>query len=287
MQVRGEGAPDLSIRRHLDIAGTALRAAGVDVLDARLLLAGVLDVSLGRLQMLEATDAQLANDDAAKFQAAVAERATSRPLQHILGQAPFRYLTLTVGEGALVPRPETETLVDLALERLPEGGHLLDAGTGTGAIAVAAATERPDARVTAVELSPAAFVWAKRNIDRLAPQVRLIYGDFAEVLPAGGTLDVLVSNPPYVPAARIPRDPEVYLYDPPLALFSGSDGLSAIRVLSSIGFDAVAPGGSIVLEHDETQGDAIVELLLADHWSDPKTLPDLTGRPRFTAAVRP
>ena len=287
MHVHGDGVSDVSIRRHLDEAGAALTAAGVNAHDARLLLAGLLDVSLGRLQMLEATDARLSTEDITGFHHAVAERATRRPLQHILGQAHFRYVTLALGEGALVPRPETETLVDLALERLPEGGRLLDAGTGTGAIAVAVATERTDARVTAVELSPGAYVWAKRNIDRLAPHVHLIYGDFAEVLPATEPLDVLVSNPPYVPAARIPRDPEVYLHDPPFALFSGSDGLSAIRVLSSVGHAAVAPGGSIVLEHDETQGEAITELLLADGWRAPVTLPDLTGRPRFTAAVRP
>lgn len=268
-------------------ANAELGAVGIDGPDAELLLAAALDVTLGRLRVLTATGALVDGDAAADFSSSVALRAERRPLQHILGSAPFRHLTLEVGPGALVPRPETEILVELAIARLPDGGQVLDAGTGTGAIAIAIATERPDARVTAVELSPAAYVWAARNIAALAPAVRLIHGDFDEVLDETTELDVLVSNPPYIPAARIPRDPEVYLHDPPLALFSGSDGLSAIRTLSARGLGAVRQGGSIVIEHDETQSDRIAALMQQDGWRDPVTTRDLAGRPRFTAAVRP
>ena len=274
-------------RDLLSAARRRLVAAGVEGPDAELLLADALEVTLGRVRMMDALDAVVDATAVERFTGGVARRAEREPLQHIVGRAPFRMVTLQAGPGALVPRPETELLVELALARLPHGGTVFDAGTGTGAIAVSIATERPDAQVTAVELSPAAFVWAKGNIEALAPSIRLLHDDFARALTEQRALDVLVSNPPYVPFSRIPRDPEVFLHDPAFALYAGRDGLDAIRQLSRLGLPAVRPGGSIVLEHEEDQGERIREQLEQDGWQQATTSRDLTGRPRFTAALRP
>lgn len=282
-----DSEPADSAHDLLSSARRQLSNAGVVGPDAQLLLADALGESLGRVRMLEAIDAAVEAGAALRFRRAVDRRAAREPLQHIVGHAPFRFLSLATGPGALVPRPETELLAELAMQRLPQGGRVLDAGTGTGAIAVSIATERPDAEVIAVELSPAAFVWAKCNITTLAPSVRLLHDDFARALTEQADLDVLVSNPPYVPFSSIPRDPEVFLHDPGFALYSGSDGLDAIRQLSISGHAAVRSGGSIVLEHTEDQGERIRELLAQDGWQQASTSEDLSGRPRFTAAVRP
>lgn len=262
-----------------------LGQSGLTGPDAELLLAHVLGISRGRLQVLEAIASPVAAADATRFADAVTRRAAREPLQHITGRAPFRHIELEVGPGAFVPRPETELLVELALERLPEGGTVLDAGTGSGAIAVAIAVERPDARVSAVEASPAAFVWARRNVRRLAPGVELIHDRFERTLARAHGIDLLVSNPPYVPHAAIPRDVEVFLHDPDQALYSGADGLDAIRALAAAGVHAVRPGGGILLEHAEHQGAGVREILADAGWRSPRTHRDLTGRDRVTEAV--
>lgn len=281
------GSEQVRIKALVADGRARLEAAGIAGPDAELLLGATLREPMGRVRYLIALDDVVTDETAASFRAAIERRAKREPLQHIIGTAPFRHIELEVGLGALVPRPETETLVDLALERLPSSGRVLDAGTGTGAIALAIATERPDAEVSAVELSPAAFIWAKRNIERLAPRVRLVFGDFAQVLRPGLALDVLVSNPPYVPFASIPRDPEVFLHDPGIALYSGPDGLDAIRALSRHGIRAVKPGGSIVVEHESGQGQRIRDIFSQDGWQSVLTHDDLTGRERFTTAVKP
>ena len=234
--------------------------------------------------MLEALGASVDPADAEAFALSLMRRAAREPLQHITGSAPFRTIELEVGPGAFVPRPETELLVELAIAALPEGGSVVDAGAGSGAIAAALSVERPDATVTAIEASPAAYVWAKRNLSRLAPRATLVYDTFERFLARTSGLDVLVSNPPYVPHAAIPRDVEVFLHDPEQALYSGADGLDAIRALAALGVHAVRPGATMLLEHAEHQGADVRGILRDAGWRDPVTHRDLSGRDRVTQA---
>ena len=164
----------------------------------------------------------------------------------------------------------------------------VDLGTGSGALALALATEVPHARVHAAENSVEAFVWAKENFAAHAPAARLAFVDLASAFPElDGRVDVLVSNPPYVPDAAIPRDPEVRHWDPPAALYGGEDGLDVVRTLSGVGMRLLRPGGALVIEHGEWQGAPIRQLLAQDGWRAASTHPDLTGRDRATTALRP
>lgn len=218
-------------------------------------------------------------------------RAAREPLQHLTGVAPFRHLQLAVGPGVFIPRPETEVVVQFAIDALliapspaPVG---IDLGTGSGAIALAMATEVPHSRIYAAELSAEAHAWAARNVAGVT-NLTLIRHDLATAFDdLAGMADVVISNPPYVPDAAIPRDPEVRLFDPPRALYGGEDGLDVVRVLSTRGLRLLRPGGMLVLEHGELQGADIRGILAADGWRACATHPDLTGRDRATTAVRP
>jgi release factor glutamine methyltransferase len=280
----------------------ALRDASIEVLaragvpdpevDAELLLGHVLGESRGRVQALSVMEAPIAASDATRFRELVERRAAREPLQHITGRAPFRSLELAVGPGVFVPRPETEQVAQFAIDALravPSAEPVaVDLGTGSGAIALALATEVPHARVFAVENSPEAFIWARRNIDATgAANVRPVFIDLADALPElDGTVDVVVSNPPYVPDEAIPRDPEVRLHDPRAALYGGPDGLDVVRVISGVARRLLHPGGTLVLEHGELQGAEIRELLTADGWRAAATHRDLTTRDRATTALR-
>jgi len=277
-----------------DRAAAALAGAGVPdpEVDAELLLAHVLGVSRGGVQAKLVTGGA-APEGAAEALAPLVERRSARePLQHILGLAAFRHLELEVGPGVFVPRPETETLAQLAIDAaLAAAGpspRVVDLCTGSGAVALAVGTEVPHAEVAAVELSPEAFVWARRNRERAgAENVRMVFGDLAEALPEwDGTVDVVVSNPLYIPLGAIPRDPEVRLFDPELALYGGEDGLDVVRSLSRRALALLHPGGFLVIEHGELQGADIRALLTADGWSAAATQRDLLGRDRFTSALR-
>ena len=174
------------------------------------------------------------------------------------------------------------------LRAVPDAAPIaVDLGTGSGALALAMATEVPHAQVHAAENSVDAFVWAKENFAALAPHARIAFIDLAEAFPElDGTVSVLVSNPPYVPDDAIPRDPEVRFWDPPAALYGGADGLDVVRVLSRVGQRLLRPGGMLVIEHGEWQGAPIRDLLTADGWRAAATHPDLTTRDRATTALR-
>ncbi|GGH49112.1 peptide chain release factor N(5)-glutamine methyltransferase [Microbacterium album] len=275
-------------------AAERLSAAGVPdpLVDAELLLAHLRRQSRGEVQAAVVRGDVLTAGEAQQYEVLVARRAAREPLQHITGLAPFRHLELAVGPGVFVPRPETESVAQLAIDalRASPGGEPVgvDLGTGSGAIALAMATEVPHARVHAVEKSPHAFVWAKENARRVgAPNLRLVHADLAVALPElDGTVDVVASNPPYVPDDAIPRDPEVRLHDPEMALYGGADGLDVVRALSRTALRLLRPGGTLVIEHGELQGTAIRDLLTADGWRAAATHPDLTLRDRATTAVR-
>lgn len=278
-----------------------LAAAGIEPgADAQLLLGHVLGESRGRVQALAIMGTPISDEDRARVLGLAADRASRVPLQHLTGRAAFRGIELEVGPGVFVPRPETETVAQFAIDALAAvpvghsqgvGPIAVDLCTGSGAIALALAHEVPQASVWAVEKSPEAHAWASRNVARLGEgRVELVLGDVADATrllrPLLGRVDVLVSNPPYVPDGMVPRDPEVRDHDPELALYGGEDGLDLVRVISRVALELLVPGGSLVLEHAEQQGEAIRALLTADGWRAPATHQDLTLRDRTTTAVR-
>jgi release factor glutamine methyltransferase len=312
-------------RELLIEAAHVLRAAGVasPEVDAELLLAHVSARPRATLRLL---DPQLPPEQAAAFETMVAQRARRLPLQHLTGRAPFRHLELSVGPGVFIPRPETELVVDLVLAHLAASGRpgrdapaaarpvLVDLCTGSGALALALATETPGSSVHAVELDAEAVGWARRNASEHADSVAAVgsalavhHADATTVAVAGGPLaalrgqvDVVVSNPPYVPDAAIPREPEVRDHDPHVALFGGPDGLAVVRPLAAQAALLLRPGGLVLIEHADVQGEAggslgVPALLRAQRDPDQRTAPawravadheDLTGRPRITAAIR-
>lgn len=279
--------------RRADTALTAavqhLRLGGVPDprVDAELLLAHVLGVSRGRAQALALVGVGLDPADALRFRELVLRRGAREPLQHLTGHAGFRGLDLLVGPGVFVPRPETEVLVEHALRLLPAGpARLVDLGTGSGAIALALATERRAARVLGVERSAEALAWARRNAERVgAANARIVRGDLADAAAAwDGTVDVVVSNPPYVPDGMVPRDPEVHRFDPAAALYGGLDGLDPMRAVVATAERLLRTGGGLAVEHGELQGEAVRGLLDPARWVDGTTHPDLTGRDRVTTA---
>ncbi len=285
-------APDLDALRREAI--DALSAAGVPgpEVDADLLIGHVLGLSRGGVQARALTRTAVDEADARAIRAAIARRAAREPLQHITGLAPFRSLELAVGPGVFTPRPETEFVVQFAIDALalvPSPEPLaVDFGSGSGAIALAMATEVPHARVVAVEKSPDALPWTARNIERHgAGRVRLVEGDLADALPElDGLVDVVASNPPYIPLDAVPRDPEVRLFDPAVALYSGDDGLDAVRSLSRTARRLLRPGGALVIEHGELQAADIASILRADGFSAVACHRDLLGRDRATTARR-
>jgi len=275
-------------------ASAVLARAGVPTprVDAELLVSHATGLERGVVLARAVTGSALTGEQAEALAGLVARRASREPLQHITGVAWFRSMALHVGPGVFVPRPETEGVAQLAVDALRAAADArpvaVDLGTGSGALALSLATEVPHAHVVAVELSPAAATWTRRNIASLgADNVDLVVGDMADALPElDGTVAVVVSNPPYIPVGMVPRDPEVRLHDPELALYGGDDGLDLVRALSQTARRLLRPGGTLVVEHGEEQGSAIREVLLGDGWRAPATQPDLTGRDRSTTAVR-
>jgi len=284
----------LTVVELRDQAAAALAAAGVPgaAVDAELLLGHILGWGRGEVRARAVMGTEVGAAAAAALRRAVARRARREPLQHITGRAPFRSLELAVGPGVFVPRPETEQVAGFAVDALRGVASAepvaVDLGTGSGAIALALAAEVPHAQVFGVENSPEAFIWARRNQrERAAANATMVFGNLADALHRlDGEVDVVVSNPPYIPERAIPRDPEVRLFDPAAALYGGMDGLDAIRQVSVTGRRLLRPGGVLVLEHGELQGAAVRALLAADGWRAAATHRDLLGRDRTTTALR-
>lgn len=219
----------------------------------------------------------------------VAARARRVPLQHITGAAAFRYVDLEVGPGVFVPRPETEVVAGWAIDRAKalEAPVVVDLCTGSGAIALSVVHEVPGARVHAVELDEKALQWAHHNLDGSGVDLR--GGDMADAFgDLDGTVDVVVSNPPYIPLeAWESVTAEVRDHDPSLALWSGDDGLDAMRVLERTAHRLLKPGGVVCAEHADAQGESAPEVFVATgRWDDVRDHPDLTGRARFVTATR-
>lgn len=231
----------------------------------------------------------------ARFWADIARRAAREPLQHILGHAYFRYLDLAVGPGVFVPRPETEVVVDWAIERLRAMDVarpiVADLGTGSGAIALAIAQEVPRSRVYAVESDPDAFAWAERNVadHEAGVGVRLQRADMLGSLrELDGSADLVISNPPYIPLPEWENvAPEAREHDPPRSLWAGEDGLEAVRVVACAARRLLRPGGYVAVEHSDLQGLQVpLAFPEADGWLEVTNRRDLTNRDRFVTARR-
>jgi release factor glutamine methyltransferase len=278
-----------------DRAIGALAEAGVATpeTDADLLIGHILDLSRGEVQAKAIAGTQLRVDQLDELEPLLARRIAREPLQHITGVAYFRSLTLRVGPGVFVPRPETEQVAQFAIDalRAVPGPRpvAVDLGTGSGAIAFAIATEVPHSAVHAVEVSPDAFAWTTQNRELTgASNTTLVLGDLANAFPElDGSVDVVISNPPYIPSDAIPRDLEVQLHDPSVALYGGADGLDVVRQVSASANRLLHSGGTLVLEHGELQGASIAALLRADGWTAVASHRDLLGRDRATTALRP
>lgn len=271
-----------------------LANAGIDSpdVDAELLIGHALGLSRGEVQSKAVTGAEVSEADAARIRELIARRQAREPLQHITGRAAFRNLELAVGPGVFVPRPETEQVVQFAIDALwaipSEHPVAVDLGSGSGAIALAMATEVPHSLVYAAENSPEAFPWTTRNFEESgATNAHLVFADLADAFAElDGEVDVVISNPPYIPTDAIPRDPEVRMFDPEHALYSGTDGLDAVRQVSRTALRLLHTGGTLVLEHGELQAAEIAALLRADGWSAVASHRDLLGRDRATTALR-
>lgn len=271
-----------------DLLADAARRIGGDEAraDAEILLAYALGCDRAWL-FAHALDAPTLHE-AERFGALVARRAAGEPVAYLTGRRAFWTLELEVGPGVLIPRPETELLVELALERLPRdrASRVLDLGTGSGAIALALASERPSTQVVAVEASDAAFAIAARNVAASGlANVRLLHGDwFAPV--AGRRFDVVVSNPPYIAAG----DPHLAAgdlrHEPGSALAAGADGLDAIRAIVAAAPMHLCERGWLLLEHGHEQGAPVRSLLARVGLDDVATTMDLGGRDRVTAGRR-
>lgn len=258
--------------------------------DAETLLAFAAGISRGELQTHIFLRREASKAQVLEYANLVSRRASREPLQHILGETSFFGMDLKVGPGVFVPRPETEYLLDLVRKMHRESGapdpaEALDIGTGSGAIACGLQRIFPGAHVTAFEVDRSAAAWAARNFRDIAPEVSLELGDFRELLPKHPRqFDLIVSNPPYIPSEAKPIEPEVWKHDPDLALYSGADGLDAIRSIARLAPFAMRDRGVLWLEHADGQSSAIIELLLAEGWSAARAWRDLTGRQRFVSA---
>jgi len=277
-----------TVREALTSATDAIRAAGADSprLDAELLLAEA--TGRTRESLAADPDGPVSGSDARTFGGLVRRRVAREPVAFILGRRGFRNIELRTDRRALIPRPETELLVDVALERDP--GSVLDVGTGSGAIALALADELPDVAVVAVDVSADALAVAGENAEALGlgDRVRFVLGD-ASVAADAGPFDLVVANLPYVPTGdRAGLEPEITKYEPELALFSGADGLDAIRELAA----ALAPGGdgpataAVALEIGLGQAGTVTELVRGAGFGDVGTRRDLAGIERVVVGRR-
>ena len=304
-----------TIRDILVDAQHRLSNAGIDsaATESAELLAHVLAVPRNRLFMQDTLD----EDDRISFERLMAKRLNRIPLQHIMGTAAFRRIELEVGPGVFIPRPESELVAEAAIRFLNELTNpiAVDLCTGSGAIAISLSIEVPGTRVVGIELSPDAFPWLEQNIRKFDPVVpvevhQIDATDYSAEVFVGltGQCDVVTCNPPYIPVDMIPRDPEVRIHEPAMALYGGADGLNVIRGIAKTAALLLKPGGLLVVEHADVQGPdagemSVVSVLrgaqldeeLATYipgvpgdllFAEVSDRQDFNQRPRFTVATR-
>lgn len=281
------------IAKAIEQATERLVNAGVQspAVDAELLACFALELNKSDLQLAIIEKREFSTGQLENFLGAVAKRQARVPLQHITKIAPFRYLELEVGPGVFTPRPETEQVVQFAIDKISriQNPIVVDLCSGSGAIAISFATELEISDVYAVEKSAEAFEFLKRNFQKYGLNQRNLRNQdlidsFEELT---GRVDLVISNPPYIPDSATPIDIEVQLHEPKMALYSGPDGLDAIRQISAKALQLLKPAGLLVIEHADTQAAAIGELLLESGWIHIESAPDLTGKDRMIAATKP
>ena len=263
--------------------------------DAELIVAHVLGVSRSGLSLLQEITPQMQREIERLCQL----RQQRIPLQHLTGEQGFRKLILKVGAGVFIPRPETELLVESTIRELQDlpSSKILDLCSGSGAIAISLASELANAHVTAVEVSDQAFSFLQANAANNQAQItaknsslELLNKDVTEITFENSSFDAVVANPPYIPEAMVPKDPEVALHDPKIALYSGRDGLDLIRVIIDKAADLLKPGGWLAIEHSDLQGDAIVGvpglIKKTEKFENIADRKDLNGLPRYTVAKK-
>jgi release factor glutamine methyltransferase len=283
----------LLVAEVLSDASSKLLEAGVTSakVDAELLASHTLGITRSDLALLVATNQEFPAAELASFEIALARRVSREPLQHITGIAPFRHLEILVGPGVFTPRPETEQLVSYALEKISgkQKPLIVDLCSGSGAIAISLATEVAGSQVFAVELSNEAFAFLLQNAARNGlSQANLRNEDLQHSLTElDGLVDLVISNPPYIPNDAIPIDLEVQLHEPSMSLYGGVDGLDVVRQISVRAMELMKPGGVLVMEHADTQSRAIGELLLAEGWLQVEARADLAGKDRMISALKP
>ena len=253
----------------------------LDPLENRILLCHA--TGLTRVQLITQGDRPLAPDEAQRLDALVARRLRGEPIAYIVGKREFFGLDFQVGPAVLIPRPDTELIVELALERLPQGpSRLLDMGTGSGAIAVAVAHTRPDADVTALDVSPDALAVARENAAANGASVRFLESSWFDALAPGETFDVIASNPPYIAAGDAHLAQGDLRFEPVGALTDHADGLSALRIIVAGGARHLVPGGWLLLEHGYDQAPAVRALLAKAGYTDVQSWQDLAGIERVS-----
>ena len=281
----------MNFKEFLAAGKEQLSAAGIDPLDAEHLMAYALGISRMDLHNPVIVENRLAGFEdltilEETFWKLLDARAAHEPLQYLTGVAYFRYLDIQVGPGVLVPRPESELLVQSVLDHCEKISGIIsvvDLGSGSGALALAISTENPRTRVIAVEKDLAAIEWLKKNVSRINEQVRIVESDVVDAL-EGVSCDVVIANPPYVPDNQeLPRD--VADHEPAVALFGGPTGLDIPGRFIDTAARLLKPGGFFALEHTEDQGAALKDLL-SENFEDILCHLDLTARPRYTTAVR-
>ncbi|MET0265808.1 MAG: peptide chain release factor N(5)-glutamine methyltransferase [Duganella sp.] len=267
--------------------GALQRQSLLDALDFRVLLCHALDLS--RVSLITQSERALTAGEAQRFSALVQRRLDGEPVAYIVGQREFFGLPFAVSEAVLIPRPDTELLVELALERLPPSGRVLDMGTGSGAIAVALAHSRPDAAVSALDVSEAALAVARSNANANGARVQFLRSDwFAALTEAGAEpFDVIASNPPYIASGDHHLSEGDLRYEPVNALTDHADGLSALRILVAGAPAHLAPQGWLLMEHGYDQAAAVRDLLAAAGYAEVQSWRDLAGIERVSGGRLP
>ena len=273
------------LRRAIDAAEAVLARAGVGSprADAELLASHAAGVERGRLAFFDAGP-----DFYEAYDGLVAERVSRKPLQHIIGTAAFGPVTVHVGPGVFVPRPETEAMLEWsAAQRLSPEPLIVDLCTGSGALAFALSKNWPTARIVAVDDSESALQYASRNLAGTGVELLRVDVTQPDLLPElDGSVDLLVANPPYIPDGAV-LEPEVAEHDPPHALFGGPDGMAVIDAIADLAVRWLRDGGFCAVEHDDTTSARTVEAFTrTGRFDEVTSRRDLTGRPRFVTAVR-
>jgi release factor glutamine methyltransferase len=271
---------ELTIAAGMSI-GALLKSAPIDALDMRVL--AMHGLQLTRVQLITQSERVLTAYEAQHLSALIARRIAGEPVAYIVGMREFYGLPFEVTPDVLIPRPDTELLVELALERLPQHGHILDMGTGSGAIPVAIAYNRPDAHVTALDVSSAALAVARRNAARHSVPIQFIESDWYCAL-GNQQFDIIVANPPYIVAGDTHLAQGDLRFEPIDALTDHADGLSALRTIIAGAPRHLAQHGWLLMEHGYTQAHAVRELLPAHGFADIQSWKDLAGIERVTGA---